>query len=318
MNHVAFEDKSYVLEPQETLLDCLLRHEVDYPNSCQAGICQSCLIKADAGVVDPAWQAGLPDTLSAQGYFLACLAKPQTPLQVSSPEDAECEVSASILNLKSLNHNVIQVTLHTDDLEQWIPGQYLNLVNPEGIMRSYSIANIPQQEGFIELHIKIQPGGSMGQWIAHKATQDTGVKLRGPFGRCFYHNPERLAFDMLLAGTGTGLAPLIAIIKSALSQHHQGTITLVHGGLTCEDIYYKNELEMLSAAFDSFVYDPCVLKSLGRYPQASIEQRTLMHLGTAQETRVYVCGPKETSDKLKRQIFLAGVPSRFILSDVFL
>ncbi|HRD71024.1 MAG TPA: FAD-binding oxidoreductase [Legionella sp.] len=318
MNHVAFEQQSYALESQETLLQCLLRHGVDYPNSCQAGICQSCLIKANDGEIHPSWQAGLPDTLKAQGYFLACLAKPQTPLQVSSPEHAECEVSARIINLTALNHNVIQVTLHVDELAHWTPGQYLNLINPEGIMRSYSIANIPKQEGFIELHVKIHPGGSMGQWIAHKATRHTEVKLRGPFGRCFYHNPEHLAFDMVLAGTGTGLAPLIAIIKSALSQNHQGTITLVHGGLTCEDIYYKEELDRLSAAFGSFIYDPCVLKSQGHYPEASIEQRTLMHLSTPKETRVYVCGPKETSDKLKKQIFLAGVPSQLILSDVFL
>lgn len=318
MSHVEFEDQSYALEPQETLLQCLLRHEVDYPNSCQAGICQSCLIKANEGEIHPSWQAGLPDTLKAQGYFLACLAKPEMPLHVSSPEHAECEVSARIIHLKALNHNVIQVRLHADHLEDWIPGQYLNLINPEGTMRSYSIANIPEKEGFIELHVKIHLGGSMGQWIAHKAAQNTEVKLRGPFGRCFYHNPERLAFDMLLAGTGTGLAPLIGIIKSALSQNHQGTITLVHGGLICEDIYYKEELDMLSAVFSSFIYDPCVLKSQGRYPEASIEQRTLMHLNNPKETHVYVCGPKETSDTLKKHIFLAGVPSQLILSDVFI
>jgi len=158
----------------------------------------------------------------------------------------------------------------------------------------------------------------MGQWLANKATKHAEVKLRGPFGRCFYYNPEQLAFNMLLAGTGTGLAPLIAIIKSALSNKHQGTITLVHGGLADEDIYYKEELEMLSLLFPSFVYDACVLQSQGRYPEASIEQRALMHLNQPKETRVYVCGPKDTTDKLKKQIFLAGVPSQAILSDVFL
>lgn len=318
MSTVAFNNQSYTLEPQESVLQCLLRHEVDYPNSCQAGICQSCLIKVKDGAINPAWQEGLPETLKAQGYFLACLAKPETPLEVSTPESTECEVNAQIIDINSLNYNVMRVTLHVGNLKDWTPGQYLSLINPEGTIRSYSIANIPEQEGFIELHVKIYPDGSMGQWLANKATKHAEVKLRGPFGRCFYYNPEQLAFNMLLAGTGTGLAPLIAIIKSALSNKHQGIITLVHGGLADEDIYYKEELEMLSLLFPSFVYDPCVLQSQGRYPEASIEQRTLMHLNQPKETRVYVCGPKDTTDKLKKQIFLAGVPSQAILSDVFL
>ncbi|VEB38398.1 xylene monooxygenase [Legionella sainthelensi] len=318
MSSIDFNNQSYRLAPQENVLQCLLRHGVNYPNSCQAGICQSCLIKAKDGVIHPSWQEGLPETLKSQGYFLACLAKPEAALQVVAPDSAECEVDAKIIDLKLLNYNVMQVKLGVENLEGWIPGQYLSLINPEGIMRSYSIANIPIKEGFIELHVKIYPDGSMGQWLLHKATKHIDVKLRGPFGRCFYYNPDQLAFDILLAGTGTGLAPLIAIIKSALSQNHQGLITLVHGGLSDEDIYYREELEMLSAVFSSFVYDPCVLQSHGCYPEASVEKRALIHLNVSKATRVYVCGPQETTNKLKRQIFLAGVPSHAILSDAFL
>lgn len=317
MSTIAFKDQSYALEPQENVLQCLLRHGIDYPNSCQAGICQSCLIKAKEGIVNPSWQTGLPETLKVQGYFLACLAKPETPLQVMTPESIECEVNAQIISLEMLNHNVIQVKLHMDHLEHWIPGQYLSLINPEGTMRNYSIANIPTHEGFIELQIKVSPHGAMGHWLLHKAARNTEVTLRGPFGHCFYYNPEQLTFDILLAGTGTGLAPLIAIIKSALSQNHQGNITLIHGGLTDEDIYYQEELETLSALFNSFVYEPCVLKSQGRYPEASVEKRILTYLNHPKETRVYVCGPKETTNKLKKQVFLAGVPSQLIFSDSF-
>ena len=317
MSTLAFENQLYTLEPQESVLQCLLRHEVDYPNSCQAGICQSCLIKAREGDVNPSWQEGLPETLKAQGYFLACLARPEDAIQLTAPDSAECEVLAQIINVKPLNYNVMQLTLHAENLEHWVPGQYLSLINPEGVIRSYSIANIPRLEGFIELHVKIYPGGSMGQWLVNKAARHTSVTLRGPFGRCFYHNPEQLAFDMLLAGTGTGLAPLVAIIKSALSQGHLGSITLVHGGLSDEDIYYAEELKTLAMLFPSFVYDPCVLQSSGGYPEASIEKRALRHLNHPKDTRVYVCGPKDTTDKLKKHIFLAGVPSQAILSDVF-
>ncbi len=244
------------------------------------------------------------------------MARPQTALRVVAPDRSECEVNAKILGITPLNHNVTQLKLGVENLEAWIPGQYLNLINPEGTIRSYSIANIPAQEGFIELQIKINSDGSMGQWLVSKATNHIEVKLRGPFGRCFYYNPNKIPFDILLAGTGTGLAPLIAVLKSALSENHQGSITLVHGGVTDEDIYYQKELESLSTNFN-FVYDPCVLQSKGKFPAASVEKRVLTYLKHPKNTQVYVCGPKETTNKLKKHIFLAGVPSNAILSDTF-
>lgn len=317
MNTVQFNNQSYMLVPEENILQCFLRHGVDYPHSCQAGICQSCLMKAKEGEINPVWQEGLPETLKVKGYFLACLAKPTSTLLVTPPDTAECEVEAKIIDFQQLSNHVIQVKLQVEHLEVWTPGQYLNLGNFEGIIRNYSIANIPVEDGFIELHIKIYPHGAMGQWLSQKAKKNGLVMLRGPFGQCYYHNPDKLSFNLLLAGTGTGLAPLIAIIKSALMQRHEGNITLVHGGVVDEDIYYREELEALSSMFSTFYYDPCVLQSQGLYPEDSIERRVLSHINDPEQTWVYVCGPKETTNKLKKQFFLAGVPSSKIYSDAF-
>ena len=111
MSIVDFNQISYTIAPQESLLQCLLRHGVDYPNSCHAGICQSCLIKAKDGVVLPSWQEGWPETLTAQCYLLVCLAKPEAALRVVSPKSAECEVNAKIISIKSLSLNVLQIRL---------------------------------------------------------------------------------------------------------------------------------------------------------------------------------------------------------------
>nr|NKB47133.1 2Fe-2S iron-sulfur cluster binding domain-containing protein [Legionellales bacterium] len=60
----------------ESVLDCLLRHEVNYPHACRFGICQACLVKTTDSPIESKWQESLPDTLKSQGYFLACQAKP--------------------------------------------------------------------------------------------------------------------------------------------------------------------------------------------------------------------------------------------------
>lgn len=318
MNDITYKEKHYPMEGDESVLTCFLRHGLDYPHACQAGICQSCLIKSKDEAIDPAWQVGLSDTLKSKGYFLACLAKPKTDLTVEPPESAECEVEGRIIGSKLLNHNVLQLKIAVENFEPWIPGSYVHLINPEGTIRSYSIANLPLQDQFIELQIKLQREGAMSQWLQHHHVTGAEVKLRGPFGQCYYYNPEHLSYPILLAGTGTGLAPLLGIARSALTQGHQGSITLVHGGLNEEDIYCNEELEALKHNFKDFHYDPCVLNSKGKYPQASIEQRVLTHLNEPNQTRVFVCGPKEIVNKLKTNLFLGGVPSRYILSDPFI
>lgn len=305
-----------VLE-DESVLDCLLRHDIDYPHACRSGICQACLMKTTDSPIEPKWQEGLPNTLKSQGYFLACQAKPTTTIYLKNPDTAECEQQAMITELTPLTHNVIRVRLLVEHLENWIPGQYLNLMNPDGISRSYSIANIPVKEGYIELHIKLKDNGAMSKWFQKTATVDTLIHIRGPFGKCYYINPDKVPFDMLLVGTGTGLAPLLAIVKTALSEQHEGKITLIHGGCNDNDIYYAEELKTLASFYQNFEYVPCVLKTNGLYSEANIFDKTLLFLTETKKIQVYVCGPKETTNKLKTKVFLAGVSSTKIYSDAF-
>ncbi|AHE68141.1 FAD-binding oxidoreductase [Legionella oakridgensis] len=318
MPELIYNNQTCSIKDGESVLECLLRHNIDHPHSCRIGVCQACLIKTTESVMEPQWQEGLPDTLKAQGYFLACQAKPSVNLHLSAAETSECDQEAMITEITNLTYNVIKVKLFTENLNHWTPGQYLNFINSDAIGRSYSIANLPAKEGYIELHIKLQPQGAMSRWLREQATVDTLVHIRGPFGKCYYINLEKKSFDILLAGTGTGLAPLLAIAKDALSQHHPGKITLIHGGCIDEDIYYSEELETLAIFHQNFNYIPCVLKSNGRYPEANINQQLLKHLANTTHTQVYVCGPKETTNALKTKAFLAGVPSSGIHSDAFL
>jgi len=318
MLQVEYNGEIYERKKDESILSCLIRHGIEYPHSCQAGICQACLAKTkEKESIESSWQAELPHTLRAQGYFLTCLAKPKANFQLSSVEDAECDSVAVVQDIKHLNHNVTQIKLVTDNLNIWVPGQYIRLINSENVCRSYSIANIPFQEGYIELHVKRVLGGAMSNWLWDENRINTAVRIRGPFGKCYYNNPNNNSFDIVLAGTGTGLAPLVAIIKSAYEQNHQGKITLLHGGLNDNDIYYADEIRELAKENGSFHYDPCVLNSSGQFPVASIEKRILQHLNDVKNTQVYVCGPKEITNKLKRAAFIAGVSSTKIFSDAF-
>src|SRR4051795_10925441 len=103
-----FEGKLYALEAGESVLDCLLRHGESVNSLCRSGACQSCMLKATAGVVPAAAQVGLKDAWKKQGYFLACVCRPQEELSVE-----RCAAfgthSAKVTRVKQLGPNVLGV-----------------------------------------------------------------------------------------------------------------------------------------------------------------------------------------------------------------
>lgn len=317
MVEVKYEKNNYSLHATETLLDGLLRHQVAYPHACKAGVCQSCLSELITGTPHPDWQIGLDTNLKVQNYFLACLCQPKEDLEFRLANLAKYSENVQILDLLFLNANVLRVRLSIKNATHFRPGQFIHLINPAGVTRSYSIANRPHCDRFIELHIKLYAQGLMSQWLQHVSV-DTTVKIVGPFGHCFYHNPTQQAFPIVLAGTGTGLAPLVGIALEALSQHHQGNIYLLHGGVTRADLYLDPFLQKLTRRYASFFYQTCTLEKSSSHAPLSLDQCLSVQLqGIASAARVFVCGPEDTTRRLKMKAFLAGTPSTSIYSDAF-
>ena len=313
---IHYNNQAYPTCDDETLLETLLRHNVEFPFSCKIGTCQSCLTKLIEGDVSTDAQKGLKPTWVAKQYFLACQCHPQNDMTIALPEHDDTAWASKIISLSKLNHNVLQVRLSFDQAQNIKAGQYINLMISDNIVRSYSVANVPGQ--YLELHIKLLSNGLMSEWLCQQAHVSSPVYIRGPMGECFYHNPEKKSFPIVLAGTGTGLAPLIGIVRDALENNHDGQIILIHGGVTEVDLYLHETLTQLQNAYPHFEYVPCVLRDSKVIRNASIDDVLLEKLETIKNIcRLFVCGPEETTKKLKIKAFLAGVPSSAIYSDSF-
>ncbi|QLE78907.1 2Fe-2S iron-sulfur cluster binding domain-containing protein [Francisella sp. Scap27] len=310
-----YEGQAYKLQNDETVLDCLLRNNVSYNHSCKSGICQSCIARISTGDINSLWQKGLKETLQSQGYFLPCIAKLESSITFSTSENDVIETTATIKELDYLNYNVMSVKLIVGDFSAWIAGQYINLINNDGDSRSYSIANIPYSDNYIELHIKIIDNGKIGNWLKNDAKVNSTVKLRGPSGDCFYYNPKKESYPLLLAGTGTGLAPLIGIIKDAIKQNHQGKMIIMHGGCSNQDLYYNDQLQAFAKAYSNIEYYSSVLDDKD---SRTIDKIFLQHAAKYKTAKAYVCGPVEITKKLKTAAFLAGIASSNIYSDAFI
>lgn len=311
----------YTAREGETVLDCLSRNGVAVPHSCRSGVCQSCLMQAVDGPVPEAAQKGLKPTYKKQNLFLACQCTPTADMSVGLPDSAGLDVPAVIVGKDLLNHNVMRLELRPEGAFPCEPGQYLTLINKAGVARSYSIANDPARDGRIELHIRLLKDGLMSGFLKDQAASGDVVTLRGPAGTCFYVPEEGPEYPILLAGTGTGLAPLYGIARQALEQKHQGAIQLFHGALNAADLYLVDALQALADCHPNFRYTPCVLHGApGQfYVTGNIEDVVMSNVpADKSKTRLFLCGAPELVNALKVKAFLDGLASKHIFADAFL
>ncbi|MDX8407483.1 MAG: 2Fe-2S iron-sulfur cluster binding domain-containing protein, partial [Mariprofundaceae bacterium] len=82
MPTISFEGNDFLCGEGESVLECMTRHGVMIPSSCQSGACQTCMIRALEGEPTAESQQGLKDTLRAQKYFLACVCRPSDDMTI--------------------------------------------------------------------------------------------------------------------------------------------------------------------------------------------------------------------------------------------
>lgn len=315
MAKLLYAGGDYEPGPGESVLDCLLRQGISISHSCRAGVCQSCLMKATKGTVPARAQGGLKDTLRAQGYFLACQCVPEDDLTLAQSE--EQRIATRISRVEPLGSGVLRVRMEAVPEFEYRAGQYITLFRKDGLARSYSLASLPE-EPELELHVRLIPGGAMSEWLRCEARSETPVAIQGPSGNCFYleGNPDG---PLLLAGTGTGLAPLYGIARDALRRKHLGPIWLFHGALEPGGLYLQEELLALGERYANFHYVRSVLRDGGEEMETgALDACVLARFPKLDGWKAYICGDPTLVNLLRKKVFLAGAASRSIYADAFL
>lgn len=316
MPTIRYKGREVALHPDESVLDGLLRDGQQVAYSCRAGACQSCMLRAACGDPGTAATAGLRPALREQGYFLSCVCHPTGDLDIAGDELPS--VAAEIVAVDDLGAAVARVRLRALEDMSYRAGQYVQVIRDDGLTRAYSLASVPGADELLELHVRVHPQGAMSSWLA-AAAPGTRVRLRGPAGECFYTEgrPEQ---PILLAGTGTGLAPLYGVVRDALRRGHTGPLTLVHGARDPGGLYFVDVLQDLARTAANFRYVRCALSG---EPAEDLEIGDVVAVALGQQpalkgARVFLCGGPDQVAALKRQCFLRGANLKDISADPFL
>jgi len=321
-----YDDQSYSVEPNETVLECLLRHGIHIPNSCQSGLCQSCMLRATDGNPGSTAQQGLRPAKIEQNYFLACCCKPTEDLQAELPDSSSLSVATNIVSIDLLTLNTARMRLALPDNYSYHAGQFLRVFHPLGESRNYSIASLPEIDDFLELHIKILPDGLVSNWLVNSLQVGDEINIGEAIGDCYYI-PDKPQQSMLLMGTGTGLAPLYGVLRDAIHQQHQGDIYLYHGAHKQEDLYLAELLNTL-ATRNGIHYLPSFSaetngnseneNNTDNIRNGRCNELALQDHPKLSGWRAYVCGNPKMVKASQRALFLAGVSMSEIYVDSFL
>ncbi len=312
---IRYRGRDFHVRDGETVLDCLERSGEKIPSSCRSGVCQSCLLQARSGDVPPESQKGVKPALRKRGFFLACACRPHADLELANEQSEAFD--SEVIESRELAPGVFRVLLHKPQGFEFEAGQFVQLVRPhDALTRPYSIASLPGEE-LLELHVAVHAKGRMSTWLCEAVGHS--VRLRGPLGECCYQSedPDR---PILLIGTGTGLAPLLGVLRRALGSGHRGPIALVHGARDQRGLYSWNALLELAEGVPNLRVQGHVLEPPASGPHVQvgpIGPAILRSIPNLTASEIYLCGSPDVVQSLKKSAYLAGAALERIHSDPF-
>jgi CDP-4-dehydro-6-deoxyglucose reductase, E3 len=235
---------TYSVSGYETILDGALREGFNIAYACRNGACGSCKGKLLEGTVDYGEynQGALSDEDKANGYALFCQAKPLTDVVVECREiNALKDIPVRILpcrvqKLERAGPDVMMIQLRLPGSERlmFLAGQYIDILTKSGLRRSLSLANAPHDDAVLQLHLR-NYGGPFSQFVFNTLKEKDILRFEGPLGTFFLR--EDSDKPIILLASGTGFAPIKAIIEHTIHKGIQRPMTLYWGCRVRSDLY---------------------------------------------------------------------------------
>ena len=320
----------YQVKPDETILQSALNHGIGLPYGCRNGACGSCKGRLVSGSVDYGNYSAtaLSDAEKAEGKALFCCAKPLTDVVIEAREvgaikDLQVKILPSrVQSMERLADDVIVLSLKLPANErlQFLAGQYIEFLLKDGKRRSYSMANAPHADALVQLHIRHMAGGHFTEHVFGKMKERDILRFEGPLGSFFLR--EQSSKPIIMLASGTGFAPIKAVIEQAIYRENQRPITLYWGGRRPKDIYMMALCQEWAQSVPGFKFVPVVSDALAEDNWTGrtgfVHRATLEDFPDMSGHQVYACGAPVVIESAKRE-FIAScqLPEDEFFADSF-
>ncbi|MDO9569571.1 MAG: CDP-6-deoxy-delta-3,4-glucoseen reductase [Hydrogenophaga sp.] len=325
--------RTFESQPNEAILAAGIRQGIGLPYGCKDGACGSCKCKLLSGSVNHgAHQAkALSADEEAAGYVLTCCGVAQSDVVLESRQVTEAgafpikKMPVRVSALERASHDVIvlRLQLPASDAFQYHAGQYVEFLLRDGDRRSYSMANAPHTQAVqpsVELHLRHMPGGKFTDHVFGALKEKDILRIEGPYGSFYLRedSPKPLIF----LASGTGFAPIKAIIEHMQFKGINRPTTLYWGGRRPADLYQSAWIEAQLASMPHLRYVPVVSDA---QPEDQWTGRTgFVHRAVLQDFpnlsghQVYACGAPIVVESARTDFSAqAGLPPEEFFADSF-
>ncbi|MET9201271.1 benzoate 1,2-dioxygenase electron transfer component BenC [Gordonia sp. NPDC003585] len=321
---LSFEDgvtRFITCRDDQTVADASYRQRINIPLDCRDGACGTCKAFCESGEYDGGTyiEDALSESESADGYALPCCMKPKSDLvlQIAATSDIAKTQAATfdgkLVDLERLSESTVRVSVDIENRGAlaFLPGQYVNFAVPgtddgEGnpLTRSYSFANGPHEERLTFL-VKLTPGGVMSTYLTERARVGDAISFTGPHGSFFLRESSRPV--LLLAG-GTGLAPILSMLRKLHDDNSPRKAHLIYGVSTDTDLVAIDEIEYFASELPGLTWDHCVSDPNTKAPNQGYVMSLIRdeHLYDG-DVAVYLCGPPPMVESVRTHIADAGI-----------
>ena len=330
--HLRPAERSFQVARDETILAAAIRQGIGLPYGCRDGACGSCKSRLLEGrVVHGAHQLrALSSDEEDAGLILTCCATAQTDCRIearSVPGAGEFPVlkmPARVLSLQRAAADVmiVKLQLPANQNLQYRAGQFIEIILRDGARRSYSMANAMHQLGnppALELHLRHMAGGQFTDHVFGHMRDKEILRIEGPFGSFFLR--EDSAKPIVLLASGTGMAPIKALIEHMQAKGITRPATLYWGCRRRADLYLHDWAESTAAAMPQLRYVPVLSES---FDEGWSGRTGLVHRAVIDDWpdlsahQVYACGAPVMVDSARHD-FVAhdALPPDEFYADAF-
>ncbi len=228
------------------------------------------------------------------------------------------------------------------DKIEYVPGQFLTLIadiNGEDVRRAYSICSSPYTDDDLAVTVKRVKGGKMSNFLVDNLGSGGEMQILTAMGNFTCNIDKDFQRNVVLIGGGSGITPLLSIMKSVLAEEVQSVVSLVYANSTDKDIIFNATLEELKAKYKERLRVYHYLSGLERAVQKKaffgLKKKVVMkqqgrlsvegmnaildgfYIESGDAVDFYICGPNGLMETAEKAVLKRGVEKKYIHKESF-
>jgi len=318
-------NKLFSCDSNSTIFEAAKNAGIVLEHSCLAARCRSCVVRVNKGNI----KVKLDDIVltseeKSDNWVLSCNSIPTSDLHLDIEDLGDIKlfekkiIPSKIQSINKLNETIIEVSLRLPPNTnfKYNPGQYVN-ISKGNLKRSYSIANAFVENNLLHFYIKKYDGGEMSKYWFQEAEDDDLLRIEGPVGSFFLR--ESKCENIIFLATGTGIAPIKAIVESIYLYHnkYQNKKIWLFIGARVETDFLWNPNQSFN--YPNLIYVPVLSKGSDNWlgEKGYIQEVVLSKEIDLINAQVYACGSNNMIESAKKVLVEKGLNIKDFFSDAF-